>query len=127
MKWCLAVGALIYATIMGTFLFVFKKFVRTFSSYHTLNEVHAKAADKSIEERNKMYEDYRNASRCCRRVVRRQVAQAQQQQPRQQVPDEAPRALYYPPELDGALDRQPLIQEERPADCENVPAPRVVH
>ena len=40
MKWCLAIGATLYAAILATFVGVFKKFVNTFRSYHRLNEVH---------------------------------------------------------------------------------------
>ena len=34
MKWCMAAGALMFATLAVTFLGIFKKFINAFRSYH---------------------------------------------------------------------------------------------
>merc|ERR1712051_546892 len=109
-KWCLILAAGLYAALILTFAGIFAKFVRVFRRYHTLNEMHIKSVNMRVEERNRMYQEHREASRKCRRAMWRQVTRQQQQEPVRQPCSFVPPCVA--PSMDGALRQSQVVCEE---------------
>lgn len=62
MKWCLAIGAILYTALITTFVCIYKRFVCAFRSYHSTVALQKQTESMTIEERNKAYLDMN--SRC---------------------------------------------------------------
>jgi hypothetical protein len=72
---------LIFTSIVATFLFIFRKFVGAFQSYHTLAELKASSDAMSLEERNRLCHEATTATRKSRRAIKKQVRRQQPTEP----------------------------------------------
>jgi len=99
MRWCLAIGAVLYTALIGTFIGIFKKYTMAFRSYHTTVALQEKTANLSVEERNKAYKDMTKGCKAQRKAMKKQVVAAPQQQ-----------SQYLPPCVAPTLENSALTQ-----------------
>jgi len=67
-------GALMFTTMIVSFTFIFGMFLYKFRSFNTLYEMHLQSSDKSVEERNKKYLQFTQASPRCTKAPQRKMS-----------------------------------------------------
>ena len=74
MKWILALGALMFTTMIVSFTFIFGMFLYKFRSFNTLHEMHLQSSGQTVEERNKKYLQFTQASPRCTKAPQRKMS-----------------------------------------------------